>query len=195
MIVIEDTIVSETIVQKQFVCNLNACKGACCVKGDRGAPLESEEVDIIRNSLDKIAPYMNPEFLRAIEETDIYEQDTDGDLVTTCQASGECNFVIYENGIAACSIEKAFNAGVIDFRKPVSCHLYPVRIKKYKEFTAVNYNEWSICSPACALGEELKVPVYEFLKTALIRRFGSEWYEALVATAKHLEDEAKNGES
>jgi len=128
---------------------------------------------------------MNPEYLRDVEKKGFYEQDTDGELVTTCQPSGECNFVSYKDGIATCGIEEAYNQGTSDFKKPVSCHLYPVRTKRYKEFEAVNYHQWHICSAACSLGEELQVPVYIFVKEALIRKYGIEWFEELDAIAKH----------
>lgn len=195
MIVIEDTLISENLLEKQFVCNLSACKGACCVEGDRGAPLLEEEIAVIQDLLPEIKPFMDPEYLADIEQNGFAEKDEDGEWVTRCQESGECNFVVYQNGITACSIELAHKAGAIDYKKPISCHLYPVRIQRYKEFQAVNYHEWSICSAACQLGKELKVPVYQFVKDALIRKFGPVWYETLEATAEHLDANTDSPES
>ncbi len=195
MIVIEDTLISENLLDKRFVCNLSACKGACCVEGDRGAPLLEEEIGVLQALLPAIKPYMDPDYLLDTEANGFYEKDEDGEFVTRCQPSGECNFVVYQDGITACSIELAHKAGAIDYKKPISCHLYPVRVQRYKEFQAVNYHEWSICSPACQLGDELKVPVYRFVKDALIRKFGIAWYEALEATAAHLETNTDSPES
>jgi hypothetical protein len=187
MIVIQDTILSEELFDKKFTCNLEKCKGACCVEGDRGAPLNKDELEIIANLLPKIKPYMNPDFAKDVDKKGFYEIDVDGEPVTTCQPSGECNFVVYDKeGITQCAIELANNDKVIDYKKPISCHLYPIRLQKYKAFTAVNYSQWDICKPACTLGEELSMPVYKFTKDALIRKFGQEWYNEVEATAQHL---------
>jgi hypothetical protein len=189
MIAIEDTLISDDLVMKSFVCNLNKCKGACCVQGDSGAPLKEDEVDEISRLLPDIKPFMNPQYVQDIEQNGFFETDKEGDRVTTCQPSGECNFVVYKNGIASCSIEDAYHAGVILFQKPISCHLYPVRIKEYASFTAVNYHQWDICHAACEQGNALQVPVYRFLKAPLIRRFGEGWYEALNAYYEQINDE------
>lgn len=185
MISIDNTLVSDNIIEKKFVCHLEKCKGACCVKGDSGAPLNEDEIDIIDQLLPKIKPFMNPEYRKAIEDKGFFEADAEGEWATTCQPTGECNFVVYREGIASCSIEDANSAGIIDFKKPISCHLYPVRIKEYEDFIAVNYHEWDICHAACSYGEELNVPVFEFLKTPLIRKFGTAWYESLEAYYLH----------
>jgi hypothetical protein len=185
MISIDNTIVSDNLIEKKFVCHLEKCKGACCVKGDSGAPLSEDEIDIIESLLPKIKPFMNPDYWNTIEENGFYEADSEGDWGTTCQPTGECNFVVYRDGIASCSIEDAHNADIIDFKKPISCHLYPVRIKEYEDFIAVNYHEWDICNAACSYGEELNVPVFEFLKDPLIRKFGPDWYESLEAYYLH----------
>lgn len=188
MIVIQDTILSKELFDKKFTCNLEKCKGACCVEGDRGAPLAKDELEIIANLLPKIKSFMTPQYAKDVDKKGFYEIDLDGEPVTTCQTTGECNFVVYdEKGTTQCAIELAYNEGVIDYKKPISCHLYPVRLQKYKEFTAVNYSQWDICNAACSLGEELKIPVYKFTKDALIRKFGQEWYNEVEATAKHLE--------
>ena len=189
MIEIDDTIISEEVISNNFVCNLDKCKGACCVQGDRGAPIEAEELHLLGNELNHIAPFMNPEYLNDVLLKGIAETDEDGELVLNCQPSGECNFVVYEAmGVAQCAIEKAWKAGATKFQKPVSCHLYPIRVARYRSFRAVNYHEWRICQPACVHGNALKVPMYVFVKDALIRKFGSEWYDKLDAVAKHIEE-------
>lgn len=189
MIALGQTLVSEDLFEKHFVCHLEKCLGACCVKGDQGAPLLPEEIDTIKEELPSLRPFLKEEYLKDIDRRGFAEKAPDGEWVTTCQETGECNFVIYERGIASCGIEKAWKAGATSFRKPVSCHLYPVRIKHYREFTAVNYDRWDICSPACQLGEELKVPVYRFVSEALIRRFGQDWFRELEAVAAAWQDE------
>lgn len=184
MIVIQDTIVSEELFDTKFTCHLERCKGACCVEGDRGAPLAPQDIEEIEKNFNRIKPYITPAYLKAIDEHGFYEIDDDGEPVTTCQPTGECNFVVYDGGgITQCAIELAHKAGDIDYKKPISCHLYPVRLQKYKHYTAVNYSQWDICSPACTLGKELNMPVYTFVKDALIRRFGQAWYNELAAAA------------
>lgn len=189
MIQIGDTIVSEELIKQHFVCNLSACKGACCIEGDRGAPLREEEIARIEENLEAILPFLPDEQKTLIEGSGFYEKDTDGELVTRCMPDNSCVFVVREGGILSCGMEKAFREEASDFQKPVSCHLYPVRVKTYKEFTAVNYHPWDICSAACANGKALKVPLYKFVESALVRRFGQEWLEALDATARHLEED------
>lgn len=184
MIVIDDTIISDELFDRKFICHLEKCKGACCVEGDRGAPLNRDELPIIEALLPKIKPYMTPAYAKAVDEVGFYEIDDDDEPVTTCQPSGECNFVVYdETGTTQCAIEMAYKAGDIDYKKPISCHLYPVRLQRYKQYTAVNYSHWDICKAACTLGKEQNMPVYRFLKDALIRRFGQNWYNELEAQA------------
>jgi hypothetical protein len=185
---IDDKIISTEIFTKKFVCDLNACKGACCVVGDGGAPLVATEIENISTHFSKITPYMRAEGLVAIEENGIHYVDKDGDPVTTLVNNQECAFVFFdEENIAKCSIEHAYNKGEIDFNKPLSCHLYPIRTKKIGEYIAVNYEEWDICKAACACGEKLNVPVYKFLKGPLIRAFGADFFDELVAIEKELE--------
>lgn len=188
MIIIDDKIVSNDVLEKQFVCDLVKCKGACCVQGDGGAPLEESEKALLPEIYDEVKPYLTDEGIATIEEKGFFTKDeTDGVYVTPLRDSDTaCAYVNFDdNGITYCGIEKAFEAGKIPFQKPVSCHLYPIRTTKYADFEAVNYEKWEICSPACKLGDHLKVPVYQFLKTPLIRKFGEEFYTALEATAKH----------
>ena len=184
MISIDNTLVSDDLLQRKFVCDLNACKGACCVAGDSGAPLEIEEEEILKKILPHVKPYMNAEGIAEIEKSGVALIDSDGDLVTPLvDGVKHCAFVIFEKNIAKCSIEKAFYEGKVNFKKPISCHLYPVRITQYKEFDAVNYQEWEVCKPACKCGEKLDVPVYKFLKEPLIRKFGKGWYKQLELVA------------
>ncbi|MBI9033945.1 MAG: DUF3109 family protein [Bacteroidales bacterium] len=179
MIKIGETLVSDDVMEQHFVCNLEKCKGACCVEGDAGAPVETEEIDILNEYIEKIKPFMNDAGRAVIEKEGVFDYDTDGTLVTPLVNGVECAFVIFENGTTFCAIEKAFNAGVIDYRKPISCHLYPIRIVEYAMYDALNYHKWPICSDACSLGKELKVPIYKFAKPALLRKYGPDWYEEL----------------
>ncbi len=182
------TIVSEEIIEHDFVCNLNACKGQCCIDGDAGAPLEDGETEILAAIYADVKPFLRTAGIAAIEEQGVFVKGEDGEWETPLIKGSECAYVIYsENQTAKCGLEEAYNQGVTTWKKPVSCHLYPVRVKEYTELTAVNYHKWEICDPACALGAELKVPIYKFVKEALIRKFGNAWYEALEqAAADHL---------
>ncbi len=174
---IKDKIVSTQIFEEEFVCNLSACKGACCVEGDAGAPLTVEEVGLIEDSLEKIIPFMKEDGVKTVKEQGVFYMDTENEPVTILINGGACAFSFEdENGITKCAIEKAEAEKTIDFKKPISCHLYPIRVKKFNAFQALNYDRWSICSPACQLGKELKVPVFRFLKEPIIRKFGEEFF-------------------
>lgn len=189
MIVLENTLISEDIIDKNFICNIEKCKGACCIEGSSGAPLELDEVSIIETHIDKIKPYMNSEGLGLLSENNFYETDSDGDLVTTCLPSGECVFVTYNSlGQLQCAIQNAYHKKQLDFEKPISCHLYPIRVSQVGDYKALNYNKWDICSPACELGNQHQMPIYKFLETPLKRMFGAQWYQELSALA----DEYKN---
>jgi len=182
------TIVSENLIDKDFVCNLSACKGACCIDGDAGAPLEKEETEILDKIYPKIKPFLRQEGIDVIESQGAWVTSDFGELETPLINDADCAYVIFdENKTALCAIEEAYNQGIVDWKKPVSCHLYPVRVKDYSEFSAVNYHKWEICDDACSLGKELQVPVYKFVKQALVRKFGEDWYEELEKVAeKHL---------
>ena len=180
------TIVSEEIFEKEFVCNLTACKGACCVDGDAGAPLTAEENRILEDIYPIVKPYLRPEGIKAIEEQGTWIVGTDGGFETPLINGADCAYVIFDGDTALCGIEQAYNEGKVDWKKPISCHLYPIRIRDYSDFSAVNYHRWHICNDACTLGKELAVPVYKFLKPALIRRFGEEWYTELEKVAQEL---------
>jgi hypothetical protein len=185
MFQIDNSIISDDIFKVEFVCNLQICKGMCCVKGDSGAPLINEEKKILDKIYPKIKPYLNKERKQAIEKQGRYVIDKEGELTTPLVNEKECAYVVYdENGVYACAIEKAYNDGKIDWQKPISCHLYPVRIKDYDGFIAVNYNQWDICKSACELGQQLKTPLFKFLKEPLIRKFGKKWYDELEIIAK-----------
>jgi hypothetical protein len=185
MIEVKNTLVHEDIVRENFVCNLNKCKGICCIEGDSGAPLERSELAILEEIYPIIKPYMTEKGIAVIEEFGTHVKDFEGDYTTPCvDTNKECAYVIMENGISKCSIEKAYEEGKIGWKKPISCHLYPIRITNYPEFEVLHYDRWNICSPACSFGNELKVPVYQFLKEPLIRKYGAEWYQELVDKAK-----------
>jgi len=179
MILFENTLISEEIFEEEFICNLSKCKGICCVEGEYGAPLEEEEIGIIKHHLPKILPYLSEEAKQVINDLDFFETDPDNDLVTSCVNGRDCVFAVKENGVYACAIEKAFNDKVIDFQKPISCHLYPIRLEKLKEYTGINYSRWNICNDACILGKKENTKVYQFLKNPLIRKFGKDWYDGL----------------
>ena len=182
MIQIGKTLVSDELLSKDFVCNLSKCKGVCCVEGDAGAPLEKEELKILEEIYPKVKPFLRAEGIEAIEQQGKYVVDFEGDYVTPLVNEKECAYVVFdEKGHTKCGIEIANEAGEVDYKKPISCHLYPVRVQKFTEVTAVNYHKWNICNDACAFGEELQVKVYEFLKEPLIRKFGENWYEELLA--------------
>jgi hypothetical protein len=186
MIAIDETLISEDLLDKHFVCDLSKCKGACCVEGDAGAPLEKQEVDTLDTIYPSVKPFLRPEGVVAIDQqgTAVIDPE-DGEWVTPLVNGAECAYVIFdEKGITKCGIEKAWEAGAVPFRKPISCHLYPVRIQKYPAYEAVNYHKWHICAPACTLGKELQLPVYVFLKDALIHKYGPAWYEELDQVAK-----------
>jgi len=189
MIVIDNTIVSDDIKKICFVCDLSSCKGACCVEGDAGAPLDEDEISILEDSIDNILPFMRPEGVEEVNRNGVFDYDANGHYVTPLLNGNECAFVVFnDESIAMCAIENAWKEGKTPFRKPISCHLYPIRLSRYKDFEAVNYHQWHICSPALEYGKKLKVPVHEFLKEALIRKYGERYYEQLI---KQLEDSKK----
>ena len=187
IIEVGDKLVSGEIFEKEFVCNLNACKGACCVEGDAGAPLTLEEVDLLEENIDAIRPYMTQKGLDEVNENGVFYMDWENEPVSALVDGAECAFVFLdEKGITKCAVEQAYRDEKIDFNKPISCHLYPIRARKFRSFTALNYDKWPICSDACSLGEELGVPVYKFLKEPLIRAYGIPFYQDLEKVAEEL---------
>lgn len=188
MFQIGKTLVSEEILENDFTCNLNACKGECCVAGDAGAPVTAEESQKLEEVYEKVKPYMRKEGIQAIEAQGKYVTSSfdDDELETPLVNNKECAYVNFnEQGIALCSIEAAYRDQKTDFKKPISCALYPIRIQKLSAYEAVNYDRWDICSPACSLGKELQTPVYKFTKQPLIEKFGEEWYKELEKVAFH----------
>lgn len=178
------TLVSEEIIENDFVCNLSACKGICCVEGDAGAPLEDRETEILVDIYSKVKPFLRPEGIVEIERQGAFIRGEDGEWETPLVNGSECAYVIFsDNGTVKCGLEAAYEHGATNWKKPVSCHLYPIRVTEYTEITAVNYHKWEICDPACTLGKELKVPIYKFVREALIRKFGKKWYAELEQVA------------
>lgn len=193
MIIVQDKIVSDDVVEEQFVCNLQACKGACCWEGDFGAPLEPGELPVMQAILEEVKPFLSPAGLAAIEKTGAYQwfEEAD-DYGTTLIDGGPCAYMTFDSGgVAQCGIEQAWRAGATAFRKPVSCHLYPIRVVKNEQanFEALNYDRWDICSAACENGKKLKVPVYQFLKEAIIRQYGEAFYEELDGAAQFMKSQ------
>src|SRR5882757_3651013 len=181
MIKVGEVLVSDDIKEVEFVCHLEKCKGACCVEGDLGAPLELDELPIMKEIVEQVKPYLTAEGVKAIEDQGAYILDEDGDYSTPTIGGRECAYSHYdEHGVLKCGIEQAYLDKKVAFRKPISCHLYPIRITKKKDFEAVNYHKWSICSAACSYGKSLQVPLYKFLKEPLIRKYGQGWYDDLV---------------
>ena len=192
MIVVQDILVSDDVLEKQFMCNLDACKGAWCWEGDFGAPLEDEELSILKKVYKDIKPYLNPKGLEVLKKEGLYTFYEDNQAYgTPLVEGGACAYLTYnELGIAMCGIERAYYDGVIDYKKPISCHLYPIRVEKddHTDFQALNYDRWDICSAACTKGEAQQVRVYEFAKAAIIRKYGEDFYEELDAAAQYLKE-------
>jgi len=189
MIVVENAVISDDIADNFFVCNLEKCKGACCVEGDLGAPLENDELEVIDKIYHKVEPYLNEAGKAAIQQQGKYVLDEDREFSTPTVDGNECAYAVYdEKGVLKCAFEQAYNDGKTKFKKPISCHLYPLRITRYHEYDAINYDRWEICNPACHLGKSLNVPLYHFLKDALIRKYGEAWYDQLCKVIEEREN-------
>jgi hypothetical protein len=188
MIAIDNVLLSDEVVEEQFVCDLNKCKGGCCVDGDCGAPLNEEETKILAEIYPKIKSYLVPEYIAEIEKQGTHTWDDEYGYVTPAVNGGICAYgYTDELGIVKCGIEQAYKDGVIDFKKPISCHLYPIRITESDGYEMVNYEpRKTLCKPACKLGKQLKVPVYKFLQESITRKYGEEFYGALDAVAKKM---------
>jgi Protein of unknown function (DUF3109) len=190
VIVIDNILISEDVVDKQFVCDLNSCKGGCCEEGDAGAPLEDAEIKIVEEVFEKVKPYLTKEGLAEIEKKGLKEYDTEFGWVTPTigSSAGICVYAFRdEQRIIKCAFEQAYNDGIIAWKKPISCHMYPITTKKglHGDYERVNYEpREKLCSPGCAFGEKLKVPVYQFLKEPIIRKYGEDFYNALDTIAK-----------
>ena len=190
MLQIQNALVSLDVIEKFFVCNLDKCLGECCIEGDAGAPITEQEYAQLKEILPEVYADLLPAARQRIDEAGVAYVDEEGDLVTQIVEGRNCVFTCYgEGGMCMCAIEKAYREGRIDFYKPISCHLYPLRLTDYSSFTAVNYHSWKICKAAEVLGRAKGVRVYQFLKEPLIRRFGKEWYdELLLACEAYLEE-------
>ncbi|MEL6988656.1 MAG: DUF3109 family protein [Bacteroidota bacterium] len=198
MLLIQNKLISLDLVEQKFVCNLAKCKGACCWEGDFGAPLEKEEIEVLEKINEDLKDYISIEGKQAIKEQGFcvryFQNEEDSFLGTPLLDNGACAYINYDqNGVAQCGIENAYKDGKVDFQKPLSCHLYPVRIKKNEtlSFEALNYDSWEICKPACEQGELLKIPIYQFVKSAIIRKYGPEFYDELDAAAQEISKESK----
>ena len=177
MLSIDHVLISDEILNQYFTCDISACRGRCCVEGDAGAPLEEEEIAVIEDFLDDIKPYMSQEGIQIVERNGIFDYDMDGILVTPLINDRECAFVYFESNIAQCAIEKAFLERKIDFQKPISCHLYPIRIKKFDYYDRLDYHHWAVCEQAQKSGKILKTTIFDYLSEPLARRYGKEWIE------------------
>jgi hypothetical protein len=187
MIQIGEIIVAKTLFEHHFICDLPKCEGNCCIYGDSGAPLEDHEAELLSQHADQIRPFMRAEGKNAMHADGAWVIDRDGDKVTPLVDREECAYVFFEEGIAYCAIEKAFELGAITFQKPVSCHLYPIRVTRLKKGIALNYHQWSICEPAREMGAEKGVPVFRFLKDAIIRVYGEAFYDELEMVYNELQ--------
>lgn len=191
MIQIQDTILSNDIFEEHFICDLCKCKGQCCVEGESGAPITLEERAQIESILPEILDDLSPAAREVIDEQGISYVDHDGELVTSLVKGRECVFAYYdEHGICKCAIDTAYREGRIPVQKPISCHLYPIRLNEYDQFTAVNYHRWSVCQPAVRKGRAEGLPLFRFLKEPLIRKFGEEWYREVCEAAEMLKNSA-----
>lgn len=192
MLIVQDKFISLDVIEEQFLCNLSACKGACCWEGDFGAPLEAKELDKLVEIYEDVKAFLLPEAIKQIEDIGLYAYYEEAkEYGTTLMPSGACVFMTREkNGTAKCGIEQAYKAGATDFYKPISCHLYPIRIHKNEgvNFEALNYDRWDICSAACELGKKEQLPVYKFLKDAIVRKYGEAFYAELEAAAAYTKE-------
>lgn len=186
MIQIWDKLISQDIIEKKFVCNMAMCKGNCCIEGDSGAPLNEEETRILDEEYERIRSCLSEKGRNTIQAEGKWLFDKDGDRVTPLVEGLECAYAVFENGIARCGIENAWKKGKTRFRKPVSCHLYPIRVSKVGGFTALNYHQWSVCKPALDLGSSRDLPLYIFLKDAIIRAYGTAFFIEMDKVAKAL---------
>jgi hypothetical protein len=181
MILNENTLVSDELKSVYFCCDLQACKGACCIEGDAGAPLDEEEISLLEDHIDDIKPFMRKEGIAEVEDMGVFDYDAEGKFVTPLVKGRECVYVYFEEEITRCAIEKAFSEKKIPFQKPISCHLYPIRIKETAAYDTVNYHRWPICKKALENGFNQKIPLYAFAQDSLIRKYGRSWYNKLLS--------------
>ena len=189
MIEIDDKIVSSDLLRECFACDLGKCKGICCVEGDAGAPLELDEVDLLEEEYPNYAPYMTEEGRKEVERQGFMVVDADGDYTTPLVNNAECAYAFSENGVTFCAIERAYREGKCSFLKPISCHLYPIRVMQFSNGTyGLNYHRWSVCRDAVECGKKIGLPVYKALKEPIIRRFDEEFYKALECAEELLKE-------
>lgn len=194
MLQIGNTLVSLDLIERFFCCNLDACKGECCIEGDAGAPISNEEYEKLKEILPIVWDDLLPSAKEVIKENGVGYVDSEGDLVTSIVDGKDCVFTCYgEGGMCYCAIEKAYREGRTDFMKPISCHLYPVRLSEYPDFTAINYHRWKICKAAEVLGRKEGIRLYQFLKNPLERKFGKEWYAELCQACEAYLEEYGSG--
>ncbi len=187
-ILVDEILVSQEILKEVFTCDIAACKGACCVEGDFGAPLELDERKILEDIYPEVEPYLPEKGKQAIRQQGKWVKDITGEYTTPLVQGRECAFTVFEkDGTASCGIEKAHADGKIDFKKPVSCHLYPIRVIKTRYNEGLNYDRWDICDPGCALGQKTGLRIFEFLKEPLERKYGEAWYASLKEMAEGQE--------
>jgi hypothetical protein len=178
--IIQNILVSDDIINEHFCCDLNLCGGMCCVEGDVGAPLEPNEISDLEDNYPIFKKYMALKGIEKVEKSGTFDYDMEGSFVTPLLNDESCAFLFFEDNIAKCAIEKAFINSEINFQKPISCHLYPVRVKILPDYEALNYHRWNVCQSGCKKGKSLKLPLYKFLKEPLIRKYGMEWYSELL---------------
>lgn len=197
MIEIDDKIVSLDLLRECFLCDLQRCKGLCCVEGNAGAPLEAEEVAMLEAEYGHYRPYLTGEGIAAIEQQGFMVPDEEGDRTTPLVNGAQCAYAYTENGVTLCAVERAYREGRCGFRKPISCHLYPIRVVRFSNgMLGLNYHRWEVCRPAVACGRRAGIPVYKALREPIIRRFGEEFYKALEAAEEYLrEQEPRDGRS
>jgi hypothetical protein len=196
MIIIDHVLVSDQVVEEQFVCDLSKCKGGCCEDGDAGAPLENKEKEYVKDFFEIVKPYMTKEGIKEIEQVGPYLYDREFGWVTPTIEGKICAYGYKDKeGIIKCAFEQAYNDGKIPWKKPISCHLFPIKLSKSKSDPGIEYMNYEpredLCKAACSLGKKLKVPAYVFLKESIIRKYGETFYETLDATAAHLKEKNK----
>ncbi|PKP21579.1 MAG: DUF3109 domain-containing protein [Bacteroidetes bacterium HGW-Bacteroidetes-19] len=185
MLIINGVLVSDDIINARFCCDLSQCEGLCCIEGDVGAPVDPLEIGDLEDNYPIFKKYMTPEGIEKVELQGTFDYDIEGAFVTPLLDNEACVYVYYEDGIAKCAIEKAFLNKEIDFQKPISCHLYPIRVIQLPDYEALNYHRWIVCETACSKGKELNLPLYRFLKEPLIRKYGEIWFQELLKSAEN----------
>ena len=187
IIQIGNVLVSPDIITEEFCCDLGRCKGQCCVEGDAGAPVSLDEVMAIEDALDEVWPELSASAQAVIDRQGVAYTDVDGELVTSIVGGRDCVFTCYDKGCCLCALERAYRQGRTGFVKLISCALYPIRMKRFKDgLVGINYHRWSVCTDAVRKGRELHLKVYQFLRSPLVRMFGQEWYDELCEAAKSI---------